>query len=64
MESNYEVFLKTDLSMYIGKWIAIVEGKIVVSGDSAKEVMNHALLLNKNKKVTLAKVPEEETMIY
>jgi len=64
MATNYEVFLKADLSEYVGKWIAITDEGVVASGSNAKEVMNHAIALHPKKKITLAKVPEEETMIY
>ena len=36
--ANYEWFLKKDLSNYAGKWLAIVDKKVVASGDEAKEV--------------------------
>ena len=38
MEQNYEFYMKTDVSQYIGKWIAICDEKIVSSGDNPKEV--------------------------
>ena len=64
MASSYEVFLKTDFSEYIGKWVAITEQGVIASGLDPKEVMEHALTLSNGKKITLAKIPEEETLIY
>jgi hypothetical protein len=64
MATNYEVFLKTDLSEYTGKWIAIADNKVVSSGDNVKEVMDKATKAAPKKKVTLVKVPEEETLIF
>ncbi|MEK6898886.1 MAG: DUF5678 domain-containing protein [Nanoarchaeota archaeon] len=64
MATNYEVFMNSDVSEYSGKWIAITDGGIVASGDNVREVLKHAQALHPNKKITLAKVPEEETMIF
>lgn len=64
MEKNYEFFMKTDLSRYIGKWIAICNEKIVSSGDNPKEVFTKAKNLCPGHKPLLTKVPEKETMIF
>lgn len=63
MDSNYEVFLKTDLSEYTGKWVAIAKKGVIAVGDNAKEVMEHAMTLTKDK-IMLVKVPEEETLLF
>lgn len=63
-QSNYEVYLKTDLSEYTGKWIAICDGRIISIGKNAKEVFREAQLKEPNKKIMLIKVPEEETAIF
>ena len=64
MEQNYEVFMKTDLSSYIGKWIAICNGKMVSSGNNPKQVFEKAKKLCPGYKPLLTKVPEKETMIF
>lgn len=64
MESNYEVFLKTDLKQFVGKWIAVAETGVVAVGDNAKEVYKEAQAKLPGKKIMLYKVPEEETMIF
>ena len=38
MLKNYEWYIKTDTSKYVGKWIAIINRKINVSGYDAKIV--------------------------
>ncbi len=54
-----------ELENYWGKWVAIVEDKIVASGDSVKEVME----IVKQKKikekplVTLVPARDEETYV-
>ena len=62
MNSNYNYYLKVDVSPYTGKWIAIVDNKIVASGKSAKEVYTEAIKKSK-KKPLITKIPDKETMI-
>jgi len=64
MEKNYEFFMKTDLSHYIGKWIAICDEKIISSGDNPKEVFAEAKKLYPKRRPLLTKVPEKETVIF
>lgn len=64
MENNYEFFMKTDLSHYIGKWIAICDEKIISSGDNPKEVFTGAKKVCPEHMLLLTKVPEKETMIF
>lgn len=61
---NYEFFLKTDLSGYIGKWVAIVDQKVVASGKSFKKVYEEARKLHPNKTPFLSCVPEDVAMIF
>ena len=63
MSKNYEFFVKTNLSKYSGKWIAIAEQKIVASGDSAEDVYNKAKKEYPNKKPSIAKIPSGETLV-
>lgn len=64
MESNYEVYLKTDLGKYSGKWIAICDKGVIAIGDNAKEVYKEAKSKFPEKKIMLAKIPEDESMIF
>lgn len=61
--TNYEFFVKTDTSAYKGEWVAISEKKIVSHGKDAGEVYNNAKRKYPKKDVSLAKVPEEQTLI-
>jgi len=36
-DKNYEFYINADLSEYAGKWIAIVDGKVVASGGRSGE---------------------------
>jgi hypothetical protein len=62
-DKNYEFYINADLSEYAGKWIAIVDGKVVASGDRADEVGMKAEKQYPTKKIALAKVPEANTLI-
>ena len=61
---DYNSFLKLDLSMHIGDWAAICEGKIVAKGGDLKKVYEEAKKKCPNKKPLIVKVPEKETMIF
>ena len=59
---EFEFYLKADLREYEGKYIAIVENKVVASGENAKEVFDEAK--KKTGKIpTMAKIPREEALI-
>ena len=62
-DKNYEFYINADLSEYAGKWIAIVDGKVVASGDRADVVYDEAKKKYPEKEVMLAKVPTEDTLI-
>lgn len=64
MNKNYNFFMKTDLSSYIGKWIAICNEKVVSYGSDAKKVFEEAKKLYPKERPLLTKVPEKETMIF
>lgn len=63
-QSNYELSLHTDLSKFIGEWVAIFEGVVIAHGHNLKEVALRAKEECGNKKFLLARVPVEETMIF
>ncbi len=60
---NYEFYINADLSEYAGKWIAIVDGKVVATGDRADVVYDQAKKRYPDKEVMLAKVPTDDTLI-
>lgn len=64
LESNYEYYLNTDLSNYIGEWVAIYENKVIAHGMDVKIVAKEAMALCGNRKFLLSKVPSNETMIF
>ena len=60
---NYEFYINADLSEYAGKWIAIVDGKVVASGERADDVMKEAEKKYPHEEITLAKVPTDDILV-
>ncbi len=63
-EQNYQYFMETDVSRYIGEWIAVCENKIIAHGRNIKKVVEEAKINSKGKNFLLAKVPSKEAMIF
>ena len=61
--SNYKFYVKTDTAAYKGEWVAIAKKKIVAHGRDAQKVYKQANEKYKNDAISLAKVPEEQTLI-
>lgn len=64
MSTNHEIYLKTNLDSYIGKWVAVSEDGVVAHGDNAKQVFEQAIKKYPRNKIMLVKVPDKETMIF
>ena len=62
--AEFEFYLKADLSMYEGEYVAIVGNEVVAHGDNAKVVFEEAKKRFPNKIPTLAKIPKEDTFIF
>ena len=62
-DKNYEFYINADLSEYAGKWIAIVDGKVVASGDRADEVYNEAKKMYPGKRIAIDKVPTDDVLV-
>lgn len=60
---EFEFYLKANLRKYEGKYVAIVDDRVVASGDNAKEVLDEAKRKFPLKIPTLAKIPREEALI-
>ena len=63
LEENYNYFLKTDVSQFIGEWVAIVDKSIVSHGESAKAVYSEAIAKYPQKRPLLTKIHSNKTMI-
>ena len=60
---EFEFFIKTDFGKYKGKYVAIVDDKVIASGDNAKKVWEEAKRRT-GKIPTIAKIPKEEALIF
>ena len=56
--------MKTNLSAYIGEWIAVCNQTIVAHGKDVKEVFKEAKKKYPTQKPLITRVPEKETMIF
>lgn len=61
--ATYEWFLKKDLSEYAGKWIAIIDNKIVASGHEVAKVIAGARKAFPNKKPFITKVQNKLSVL-
>ena len=55
--------LSLELAKHIGKWIAIIDNKIVAVRDSGKEVFDEVERLYPDKEPFIMKVPKNENML-
>ena len=60
---NFEYFVKTDLSKFVGNWVAILNNKIIASGKNFKEVAEKADKAFPNQKPLFTKVPKKTARI-
>jgi lysine/ornithine N-monooxygenase len=56
-------FIGIDLSKYRGKYVAIIDKKVVASGTDAKEVWADVKRRYPDKTPELAKISREETLV-
>ena len=61
--ADYEWFLSADLTRYRGKHIAILDQRVISSGENAKEVWKRAQKKHPGKEFLMAKIPEEDVLI-
>ncbi len=61
--SNYEWFLKKDLSEFSGKWLAIVDKKVVASDKDVGKVIQKVKEEFPNKKPLITKVKDKLSIL-
>lgn len=61
--TSYNFYIQADTSAYKGEWIAITGKKILAHGKDAEVVYKKAVQKCKGKEISLAKVPDEQTLI-
>ncbi len=60
---NYEWFLKKDFSDYSGKWLAIIDKKVVASGEDANKVITKAREEYPHKRPFITKVRDKLSIL-
>ncbi|MFQ6119188.1 MAG: DUF5678 domain-containing protein [Methanosarcinales archaeon] len=63
MSDDVKWFAKHDFSEYRGKFIAIIDQKVVASGENAIGVWEKAKKLYPEKTPTITSIPRGETLI-
>jgi len=53
-----------DLKEYIGKWVAVADGKVVAAGDTAKEVYEKGKKYIKSPLIFQVPDPDEIYLLY
>lgn len=61
--ADYEWFLEHDFSRYAGKWVAIIEQKIVATGKEASHVLKEVEEKYPKKKPFLTKIRDHLTIL-
>jgi hypothetical protein len=64
MDTEYDYFMETNMSPYIGEWVAICDERIVSHGQDVKKVFREAREKCPRKRPLITKVPEKDTMIF
>ena len=62
--SNFESLSKEDMTKHAGKWIAVVDGKVVISSDSFKKVNSFTKEKYPNKKALFGKLPDSQYCVF
>ncbi len=55
---NYEWFLKEDFKDYSGKWLAIIDKKVVANGNDVNQIIKQVRKEYPNKKPLITKVKD------
>jgi hypothetical protein len=63
MENNYDWYVNADLSKFSGKWVAILDKKIIASDKDARKVIEKIKGRYPNSKPLLAKVASETLIL-
>jgi len=59
MNGDYEWYLTANLDKYVGKWIVIVNKKVIESGSNIKEMLESARKKHPEARPLLVKIPEK-----
>lgn len=62
--TDYSFYMSANLERYLGKWIAIVNKKVIAEGENVKEVYEEARKKYPSKKPLVVCVPKSAAMIF
>ena len=60
---EFEFFVKNDFSSLVGQWVAILDNKVIASGNTFKEVAQLVDSKFKGKKPLIARIPENNAQV-
>jgi len=63
MSKNYEWYITADTSEFEGKWIAVVNQRVIAHGENAKDVLEEAERKFPDTVPSIIKVPKRETLV-
>lgn len=63
VSKNYLNFLRINTRRYRGEWIAMAGKKVVAHGKRADKIYQVAIKLYPNQKISLAKIPKEDSLV-
>ncbi len=61
--ANYEWFLKQDFSEYSGKWLAIVDRKVIAASNDANKLIGDVKKKYPNKRPFITKVRDKLSVL-
>lgn len=63
MNENYEWYLSANLEKHVGRWVVIVNKRVVAEGNDIRRMLEDAKARYPNAEPLLVKVPTKETLI-
>lgn len=60
MTKEFEYYTASDMAMHVGKWVAILDNKVISSGVSLKSVYADALKESGDREPLFVRVPEKD----
>lgn len=56
--------LPDKLERFAGKWVAVLDGKVIAHGTDARKVYDEALKKSNGREPLLFRVPSEDIMVF
>ena len=62
--NNYDWFIKQDLSNYSGKWLAIIDKKVVASEENVENLIKQVKKAYPNKRPFITKIRDKLSVLH